>query len=122
VLYAIKGPNATKDSPLIISEKEKADVAACFQETALKDVVLKTIEASKLFDCQAIYCGGGVSNNQRLKALFLELNCPCPIYYPQQLLTLDNAAMIAGLGYHHFLKKCKSDPLDLEPMTRIPIG
>jgi N6-L-threonylcarbamoyladenine synthase len=121
VLYTLKGPNATKDSPLIITEREKADVAASFQETALKDVVEKTIQASKTFDCQAIYCGGGVSNNQRLRALFTE-TCPYPVYYPAPRLTLDNAAMIAGLGYVHFLTQGKGDPLDLEPMVRIPIG
>ncbi len=122
VLYTVKGPNATKDSPLLITESEKADVAASFQETALKDVVVKAIEACETFECQAIYCGGGVSNNQRFRALFSELQCPCPVFYPQARLTLDNAAMIAGLGYHHYLKEKKGDGLDLEPLTRIPIG
>lgn len=122
VLYTIKGPNATKDSPLIITENEKADIAASFQETALKDVVHKAIGAAKLFDCRAIYCGGGVSNNKRLRALFDELQCPYPLFYPAQMLTLDNAAMIAGLGFHTFLREKKGDGLDLEPMTRIPLG
>lgn len=122
VLYTIKGPNATKNSPLIITEQEKADVAASFQETALKDVVSKAIEAAKTFDCKVIYCGGGVSNNMRLRALFEELNCPFPLFYPSKMLTLDNAAMIAGLGYHCYLRERKGDGLDLEPMTRIPLG
>ncbi len=122
VLYTIKGPNATKDSSLIIAEHEKADVAAAFQETALKDVVEKAIEASKTFDCRAIYCGGGVSNNQRFRDLFDELNCPIPIFYPAKRLTLDNAAMIAGLAFHQYTKEKKSDGLDLEPLTRIPLG
>ena len=122
VLYTIKGPNATKNSPLLISEKEKADIAASFQETALRDVVGRSIEASKTFDALAIYCGGGVSNNARFRALFDELNCPIPVYLPQKRLTLDNAAMIAGLGYHAFMKDNKGDMLDLEPMTRMPIG
>jgi N6-L-threonylcarbamoyladenine synthase len=122
VLYTIKGPNASKDSPLLISEKEKADVAACFQETALKDVVGRAIEASKTFDAGAIYCGGGVTNNGRFRALFDELNCPVPVYFPPKRLALDNAAMIAGLGYHSFRKEGKGDGLDLGPMTRIPMG
>jgi N6-L-threonylcarbamoyladenine synthase len=122
VLYTIKGPNAAKDSPLIISEQEKADVAAAFQETALKDVVSKAIAAARNHNCLAIYCGGGVSNNQRLRALFNELGCAHPVYYPPKQLTLDNAAMIAGLGYHGFMKEKKGDALDLAPMTRIPLG
>lgn len=122
VLYTLKGPNCTKDSPLIISEQEKADVAAAFQETALRDIVGKAIAAAHAHHCSTIYCGGGVSNNQRLKELFNELGCPYPVYYPPKLLTLDNAAMIAGLGFHCYMKDKKGDGLDLAPMTRIPLG
>jgi N6-L-threonylcarbamoyladenine synthase len=122
VLYTVKGQSASKGSPLIISEKEKADVAASFQETALRDVVSKTIEAAKTFDCQAIYCGGGVSNNLRLRGLFQEMNIPYPVFYPEKNMTLDNAAMIAGLGLHRYKKENKGDCFDLQPMTRIPLG
>lgn len=122
VLYTIKGQSASKDAPLIISEQEKADVAASFQETALGDVISKAIEAAKSFDCKAIYCGGGVSNNGRLRELFHGMNVPYPIYYPERKMSLDNAAMIAGLGYHCYLRAKKGDGFDLEPMTRIPLG
>lgn len=110
VLYTVKG----KD----LSDQDKADVAASFQETALKDVVAKTLKAAHTFECKAIYCGGGVCNNQRLREMFEN----CPIFYPEKKLTLDNAAMIAGLGYHRYLREGRGDPLDLEPMTRIPLG
>jgi N6-L-threonylcarbamoyladenine synthase len=122
VLYKVKGQSASKNAPLIISEKEKADVAASFQETALRDVVTKAMDAAKSFDCKAIYCGGGVSNNLRLRELFKELHCPYPVCYPAKTMTLDNAAMIAGLGFHCYKKEKKGDGLDLEPMTRIPLG
>ncbi len=122
VLYTIKGSNATKGAPLLITEREKADVAAAFQETALFDVVKKTIEAAKTFGGEAIYCGGGVSNNQRLRSLFDEHRGAIPIFYPPLRLTLDNAAMIAGLGYHYFIQNKAGDSFDLEPMTRIPLG
>jgi N6-L-threonylcarbamoyladenine synthase len=121
VLYTIKGQNPHKDAPLIISEQDKADVAASFQETALKDVVGKTIDAAKAHGSPAIYCGGGVSNNQRLRKLFHELKAPCPVYYPTPKMTMDNAAMIAGLGFHCYQRQKKGDGLDLEPMTRIPL-
>lgn len=122
VLYTVKGPNSSKDSPLIIGEQEKADVAAAFQETALRDVVGKAIETARIYNCAAIYCGGGVSNNLRFKELFQELGCAHPVYYPPKFLTLDNAAMIAGLGFHCFMKEKKGDALDLAPMARIPLG
>jgi len=121
VLYTVKGPNATRDTPLQISEEKKADIAASFQEVALSDVVQKAIDAAIEENCSAIYCGGGVSNNQRLKELFIELGSPVPVYYPALNLSLDNAAMIAGLGYHRFVKEGKGDPFDLSPQTRISL-
>lgn len=122
VLYTVKGQNLSKGAPLIISEQEKADVAASFQETAFRDVIAKAIQAANGFDCRAIYCGGGVSNNLRLRELFEEMKTPYPIFYPEKKMTLDNAAMIAGLGYHRYAQERKGDGLDLQPMTRIPLG
>jgi N6-L-threonylcarbamoyladenine synthase len=119
VLYTIKGPNASKDSPLKISEADKAHVAASFQETALSDIANKALKAAEHFQCQAIYLGGGVSNNQRLRELF---NSSLPTYWPPLGLSLDNAAMIAGLGYHKFLSQGTGDTLDLSPMSRIPLS
>lgn len=121
VLYALKGPNADKNAPLLIAEEEKAHIAASFQKIALQDIVSKAIQAACLHQCQAIYVGGGVSNNTYLKELFLAEKNDLPIHFPEKPLTLDNAAMIAGLGYHCFQKRGSGDPLDLEPMTRIPL-
>lgn len=125
VLYTAKGNNASKNAPLIITEEQKSDIAASFQEAALTDVVSKTLAAADAFQCEAIYVGGGVSNNQRLKEMFAKegvINKNCPVYFPEKALTLDNAAMIAGLGYHAFLKQGYGDCLSLEPMVRIPLG
>lgn len=121
VLYTVKGPNSDKHSPLVIPDEAKKDVAASFQETALEDIVTKSLSAAKAHGCQAIYIGGGVSNNRRLRALFDEKGAGLPVHFPQSLLSLDNAAMIAGLGYHTYKRKRHGDPMDLEPMTRIPL-
>lgn len=105
----------------MLSEEQKADIAAAFQETALKEIVDKSLKAADAFHCRSIFLGGGVSNNQRLRQLFVERGPSIQIYWPSAGLSLDNAAMIAGLGYHQFLKQGNSDPFDLEPMTRIPL-
>ena len=121
VLYAAKGANTTKNSPLCIKEEEKAHIAASFQAVALGDIVQKSVRAVKEFGCRAIYLGGGVTNNKQLRALFAAQNPSIPLFWPAPGLSLDNAAMIAGLGYHTFCKK-GGDLLSLEPMTRIPLG
>jgi N6-L-threonylcarbamoyladenine synthase len=119
VLYTLKGANSQKDSPLVIPDDHKRHIAAAFQETALMDIVSKSIKAYHEFNCRAIYLGGGVSNNNRLRDLF---KCSSlPLFYPPSPLTLDNAAMIAGLGYHLFQTK-GGDSLDLSPLPRIPLA
>lgn len=118
VLYQIKGPNSKPNSPSIIDESEKAHIAASFQNTAFSDVIEKTLKAAKEHSAKAIYIGGGVSNSQTLRSLF-DLKCENnPVYFPEKGLSLDNGAMIAGLGYHKFLEQKISDPYDLEVMTR----
>ncbi len=104
VLYAMK------------TDPNVADVAASFQETALNDLVDKALLALKTFSLNAIYIGGGVSNNLRLRTLFQE-KAPqnTQIFWPEKGLSLDNAAMIAGLGYHIYHNNPTSDPFDLTP-------
>jgi N6-L-threonylcarbamoyladenine synthase len=109
VLYTIKNES--------LSLNQKADIAASFQKTALKDLVDKTYLASQGFDCQAVFMGGGVCNNQALRDTFSE-KFSIPLFFPPIHLSSDNAAMIAGMGAKKF--RGLSDPLDLDALTRIP--
>ncbi len=119
VLYAIKGQNGK--SPISLSEQDKCDLAASFQETALNDVLKKAHIAAATFDCHALYFGGGVCNNGRLKEMFNNsFQSKIPLFFPKKELTSDNGAMIAGLGYRQFIARGCGDPLDLEITTRIP--
>ena len=121
VLYTVKGQTASKEAPLLITEEDKADVAASFQEAALKDIVQKAALAAQVHNCSTLFCGGGVSNNERLKELVAEKSS-LQVYYPPKRLSLDNAAMIAGLGFHCYDPQKGGDSLDMEPLTRIPLG
>ncbi len=120
VLYAMKGQNATEDRHL--TDQEKRDLAASFQETALCDILDKAKLAAKMFPCRSIFLGGGVCNNERLRTLFAREFPHHNVHFPTFELTLDNGAMIAGLGYEKFLNNPVSSPFDLEAMTRIPIA
>jgi N6-L-threonylcarbamoyladenine synthase len=114
VLYTLKGEE--------FSEQDKADMAASFQETALYDIAHKARLALASFPAKAILLGGGVSNNQRLRAIFSKEFPELPIFWPPKGLSLDNAAMIAGLGFKKFLQNPVGDPWDLEVEARIPIA
>lgn len=118
VLYTLKGQSCSKDAPITLPAAEYPHIAASFQEAVLHDVVHKAHQAATTFPCHALYVGGGVSNNRRLRTLLQDL--PFPIHFPPPGLSLDNAAMIAGLGYHTFKQEGPS-PLELEPLPRIPL-
>ena len=102
VLYTLKEDNINH-----------ADLAASFQHAAFSDIIKKTKLAAK--PNQAIYLGGGVTASCALRKLFEGEN----VYFPGPGLSTDNAAMIAGLGYHVYLAQ-GPDRLDLEALPRIP--
>lgn len=99
---------------------DKSDIAASFQQTAFADVIKKTLLAVEKNQTKTLVFGGGVTNNQYLRKMFLEKAPHLKQLWPPLHLSLDNAAMIAGLGYHRFLQKGAGDRLDLEPCTSIP--
>lgn len=81
-----------------------ADIAASFQETVIDTLIDKTISAAWSKKVRSILVGGGVAVNSRLREKFFQaskakgLNC----FFPPKELCLDNAAMVAGLGYQLF--------------------
>jgi N6-L-threonylcarbamoyladenine synthase len=101
VLYHVKGYGKTKRDRDRISGKERADVAASFQEAALDVLVEKTVRAADESGARCIAVGGGVASNRRLRELFLAggAKAGVPVYFPAPELCTDNAAMVAGLGH-----------------------
>jgi len=106
VLYAVR------DRQLTINEKR--DIAASFQETVIDTLIKKSFLACKLKKIKRLVIGGGVVANSRLRKKFYQgaeeegLNC----YFPAKDLSMDNAAMVAGLGYQLFKRGYRS-ALDL---------
>lgn len=86
-----------------LSESELADVAASYQEAIVDVLVRKTRHAAATFSCPTVCLCGGVACNRRLRrdmqsALGEDgrtLVLAPPVY------CTDNAAMVAGLAYHH---------------------
>lgn len=120
VLYTVKGQNGQEDIKL--SEQDKSDVAASFQHAVFQDITKKTLKAAEIAGTKTILFGGGVTNSRTLRAKFQDAAPGFNLLWPPAGLSLDNAAMIAGLGYHNYQRNAKSDTLHLEPMTRIPFS
>lgn len=120
VLYTAKGQSAKYSSVLTLPAEDIPDLAASFQQAAFSDIVKKTLAAAKMKNCRAILFGGGVTSNQRLRDMFNEAESSNIYYWPKMGLILDNAAMIAGLGYRRYLKHPHSASLDMEVMPNMP--
>lgn len=76
-----------------------ADVAASFQKTAIDIVVDQAIAAARRRGRRRIVAAGGVAANSYLRRRLAE-EPEFEAFFPGMALCTDNAAMIAGLGYH----------------------
>lgn len=119
VLYTLQGQNAKNASLMPLTPQTMRDISASFQHAALTDVIDKVVLAANECSTDTIIFGGGVTNNKALRLMFQEKAPHLKTLWPAFGLSLDNAAMIAGLGYHTFLKKGHGDPMDLNAATRI---
>jgi N6-L-threonylcarbamoyladenine synthase len=121
VLYTLRGQPNQPHPSFMLNEQNKGDLAASFQRAAFEDVIKKTLLAAAHYEVKTILFGGGVTNNQQLRRLFAEETTQdLQLIWPSFGLSLDNAAMIAGLGYHRYQQKREGDAMDLEPLVRIP--
>jgi N6-L-threonylcarbamoyladenine synthase len=87
------------------------DIAASFQEAVIDTLIKKSILACKIKKIRHLVVGGGVVANSRLREkLFRETKDKgINTYFPSKELCMDNAAMVAGLGYQLFRKGLSSD-------------
>ena len=79
----------------------KAKVAFAFQDSLTSVLVKKCIKACEQFNTKTLLIGGGVAANSYLR-LMLTAQCAkkaLRLFFPPLNLCLDNAAMIAGLGF-----------------------
>jgi N6-L-threonylcarbamoyladenine synthase len=103
-----------------LSDQELADVVASYQEAVVDVLVVKTLRAAQACAARHVVVCGGVACNSRLRVRFAEtakadgvaLTIAAPRY------CTDNAAMIAGLGYHQ-IRRGGSDPIDLPVAARL---
>ena len=93
------------------------DIAASFQKTAVEILLRALLNAAKDSGLSTIVAGGGVAANSCLRSRLAEhthLNC----IFPPLDLCSDNAAMIAGIGYHYLVRGDRSTP-DTVPSARV---
>jgi N6-L-threonylcarbamoyladenine synthase len=119
LLYAVRGlPRAggvfERDHSWL-SDASKADYAASFQRAAVKAVMVKLERARERGEFRALFAGGGVTANSRLRAELAEFAAKnrMRLVLPAMEYCVDNAAMIAGLGFE-LLKAGRESGLELQ--------
>ena len=99
------------------SERSMANLAASFQRTAVDILVDRTLAAASDQGLRRIVAGGGVAANSYLRERFAAETGVEVIFPPLKLCT-DNAAMVAGFGYHA-LKDGKASDFSLNAEARV---
>ena len=93
VLYAVRAGDL---------ERDRADLAASFQEAAIEVLVEKTARAVEHTGRRTVVLGGGVACNRALiERMQTRLAREARLAVAQPRLNLDNAAMIARAGWFH---------------------
>jgi N6-L-threonylcarbamoyladenine synthase len=113
VLYHVRGQDGKKPRPT--SSDEVADICSGFQEAVVDVLVEKTLRACARTGSKRVAVGGGVACNGRLREKLTAAaeKIGGKAYFPPGRFCTDNAAMIAGLGFH-LLKEGKQSDLQLD--------
>jgi N6-L-threonylcarbamoyladenine synthase len=98
-------------------EKSKENIAASFQATAIDILVDRTVKVAGHTGLNRIVVGGGVAANSYLRKQ-LSGQPDLEVIFPSLRLCTDNAAMVAGLGYH-MLRKGQRSELSLNARARV---
>lgn len=86
--------------------RQRNDILASFQQAVVDVLVGKTLRAVKETQAQAIAIVGGVACNSALRHhMNLAGNAEgIPVFFPSPRFCTDNAAMIACVAYHRYIK------------------
>ncbi|MFT4046676.1 MAG: tRNA (adenosine(37)-N6)-threonylcarbamoyltransferase complex transferase subunit TsaD [Solimonas sp.] len=87
--------------PQAVSEQDRADLAASFQEAVTDTLAIKCARALRQTGYAQLVVAGGVGANQRLREKLGELarREGFELFFPRQAFCTDNGAMIAYAGW-----------------------
>ena len=125
LLYHCKKLNKENDNSDINNLSELKgnllyDTVASYQKAIIDVLTMKSIQAVKTFNAKSLVLCGGVACNGALRESIKNkiVKTTAEFYVAPPKYCTDNAAMVAGLGYHHY-KKLDILKNDSDVFTRI---
>ena len=125
VLYRVQGnPVRGQDRPRRrfedLDRTEVLDIAASFQRAVVDVLLAKLGTAAKRIQARSLILGGGVAANSELRSRAGQLadELDIPLRKPAMKYCIDNAAMIAGLGWHLW-RQGRRDSYDLSARATV---
>jgi len=117
VLYHCLGRNVSREGLERAAYEPHfvADVAASFQEAVVDVLVQKACAVAERYNVRSLIVGGGVAANARLRERLQQESEArgLGLHLAAKSLCTDNAAMVAGIGYH-LLRAGAAAPLSIE--------
>jgi N6-L-threonylcarbamoyladenine synthase len=119
VLYHLRGQDALAPTPEPQAIPDRADVAASFEKAVVDALVAETLRTARREGLTTILVAGGVACNRRLRVELSERASAAGLraIFPSPAYCTDNAAMIAGLGWH-LLRAGRTAGLELDAASR----
>ncbi len=118
VLYHLRGGDALAPTPPPTEIRDRAGIAASFQEAVVDQLVDRTIRTTRSAGLDTALVVGGVACNRRLREKLTSEaeRAGLRAVFPSPAYCTDNAAMIAGLGHERWRAgKLASWNLDASP-------
>jgi N6-L-threonylcarbamoyladenine synthase len=91
-------------------DRERASVAAAFQEAAVDVLVTKTMRGVDRTGCRRVLLGGGVSANRALREAMAARLPEGALHFASPRLSLDNGAMVARAGLFRLERGERASP------------
>ena len=109
---------------LELSERERANIAASFQEAVVDVLTRKAFVACERTGIKRLLVAGGVAANSRLRALAVERagQAGIALAIPNPALCTDNGAMVAALGALAVRAGIAPDGLALDVDPGLPVA
>lgn len=100
----------------------KEDVAASFQEAAVRALTRRVEQAVQITGFRRVGISGGVAANRHLRERLQQLGerLGLQLFIPRPAYCTDNAAMIAAAGFERYQRFGPSPP-DLPAFARLPL-